>query len=112
MQTIKNARRDYLAARVPGAATALDVMYILTNDHGEFIDRLKETLRGDGWRTIVTSADLALDQEQIGVSMAVDMDIARQAAVFVGNGVRALLLYFYFLLASLIWRCTVVELYE
>jgi hypothetical protein len=30
---------------------------------------------------------LVLDQEQTDVNMAVDMDIARRAAVFIGNGV-------------------------
>jgi len=76
-------------------------MYILTNDRGEFMDQLKQTLRRDGWPTIVTGADLTLDQEQIGVSMAVDMDIARQAAVFIGNGVRVVFFFFSCLVSSL-----------
>ncbi|KAJ7701154.1 hypothetical protein B0H17DRAFT_924733, partial [Mycena rosella] len=33
-----------------------------------------------------TSADLVLDAEQADVGMAVDMEIARRAAVFLGNG--------------------------
>jgi hypothetical protein len=36
---------------------------------------------------VVTTEDLGLDQQQIAVSMAVDMEIARRAAVFIGNGV-------------------------
>ncbi|KAJ7890400.1 hypothetical protein B0H13DRAFT_2666016 [Mycena leptocephala] len=37
------------------------------------------------WK-VTTSQDLVLDAEQTEVSMAVDMEIARRAAVFVGNG--------------------------
>lgn len=70
----------------------LDVMYLLTNAKGEWLDMLKGLLRKDGWHTIVTSADLELDVEQTDVNMAVDMDIARKAAVFIGNGVSVLIL--------------------
>jgi hypothetical protein len=41
----------------------------------------------DGWSHVATTQDLELTQEQKDVSMAVDMEIARKAAVFVGNGV-------------------------
>ncbi|KAJ8691310.1 hypothetical protein PTI98_010894 [Pleurotus ostreatus] len=50
------------------------------------MDALKQALRNDGWHTIATSKDLTLDEEQTDVNMAVDMDIARRAAVFIGNG--------------------------
>jgi hypothetical protein len=63
------------------------VLYLLTNEHDEWLDVLKEILRKDGWETVVTNHELELDAEQIDVSMAVDMDIARRAAVFIGNGV-------------------------
>ncbi|KAF7350131.1 hypothetical protein MVEN_01315400 [Mycena venus] len=83
------ARRDYLALaeNVNGTETSatLDVMYILNNEKSQWIDELKRALQLDGW-TVVTSQDLVLDTEQTDVSMAVDMEIARQAAVFVGNG--------------------------
>ncbi|KAJ7919880.1 hypothetical protein B0H13DRAFT_2319984 [Mycena leptocephala] len=57
---VAEARRDYLVHATPRNAT-LDV-------------------------TVAASQDLVLDAEQKGVSMAVDMEIARRAAVFVGNG--------------------------
>ncbi|KAJ7473630.1 hypothetical protein B0H11DRAFT_1728982 [Mycena galericulata] len=83
------ARRDYLA-HVPGLGgevghPTLDVMYLLTNERSKWIDQLKIALRKDGW-TVATSQDLVLDTEQTDVSMAVDMEIARRAEVFVGNG--------------------------
>jgi len=49
---------------------------------------MKPFLQSSGWHTIVTTQDLELDQEQKDVGMAVDMEYARKAAVFIGNGVR------------------------
>jgi hypothetical protein len=85
LQKIDTARKEYIAASSPG--TVLDIMYILTNQAGDWLDELKRDLQKDGYNTIVTSRDLVLDQEQIGVNMAIDMDISRRAAVFIGNGV-------------------------
>lgn len=65
---------------------ALDVMYLLTNDRSSWMKELIRALRKDGWETIRTSGDLELDQLGLDVNMAVDMDIAGRAAVFVGNG--------------------------
>ncbi|KAJ6586575.1 hypothetical protein B0H10DRAFT_2168048 [Mycena sp. CBHHK59/15] len=80
------SRRDYLAhAADAGLSRTLDVMYILTNEKGEWIDKLKNGLNDDGW-VISSSEELTLDAEQKDVSMAVDMEIARRAAVFIGNG--------------------------
>jgi hypothetical protein len=61
-------------------------VYILSNEkRTAWMDGLK-MLQKEGW-TVVASRDLVLDAEQKDVSMAVDMEIARRAAVFVGNGV-------------------------
>jgi hypothetical protein len=62
------------------------VIYVLTNEQSAWITDLKEALQRDGW-TVATTRDLVLDTEQRDVSMAVDMEIARRAAVFLGNGV-------------------------
>jgi len=91
LQKIHTAREEYIAASSPG--TVLDIMYILTNQAGDWLDELKRELQKDGYNTIVTSRDLVLDQDQIGVNMAIDMDISRRAAVFIGNGVSAVFLY-------------------
>lgn len=70
-----------------------DVMYLLTNEKGEWPDQLLVALKMDGWPTIRTSRDLLMETvEQKEVAMAIDMEIARRAAVFVGNGVCFLLL--------------------
>ncbi|KAG6841017.1 hypothetical protein C0991_002565, partial [Blastosporella zonata] len=82
----KDSRDDYAKAS-PGRRRALDIMYLLTNDKGEWMDQLRAALRKDGWNTIVTSNDLELDSEGVDTNMAIDMEIARKAAVFVGNGV-------------------------
>ncbi|KAJ7838377.1 hypothetical protein B0H14DRAFT_2244116, partial [Mycena olivaceomarginata] len=57
-------------------------MYLLTDEKSSWIDGLKET-----W-TVAGRDDSGpgADTEQTDVSMAVDMEIARRAAVFVGNG--------------------------
>ncbi|KAJ6626662.1 hypothetical protein B0H10DRAFT_1941672 [Mycena sp. CBHHK59/15] len=63
----------------------LDLMYLLTNKKGQWIDELKSAFKADGW-SISMSGDLVLDTEQTHVSMAVEMEIAWCVAVFVGNG--------------------------
>ena len=82
---ISQARKEYKGVT--------DVMYLLTNEKGEWLDQLLVALKMDGWPTIRTSRDLLLETvEQKEVAMAIDMEIARRAAVFVGNGVCFLLL--------------------
>ncbi|KAJ7756381.1 hypothetical protein DFH07DRAFT_820357 [Mycena maculata] len=85
LKKVRDARSDYLLA-LNGRHQTLDVLYILTNEHDEWLDELLDAFKKDHWGTIVTSHELELDAEQIEVSMAVDMDIARRAAVFIGNG--------------------------
>ncbi|KAG6888409.1 hypothetical protein C0995_008413 [Termitomyces sp. Mi166 len=80
----REARRDYAKSSFRG--TRLEVVYLLTNEKGEWLEDLKTSLKDDGWKKIVTSHDLELDSEGIEVGMAIDMDIARRAAVFIGNG--------------------------
>ncbi|KAG5636177.1 hypothetical protein H0H81_008912 [Sphagnurus paluster] len=82
----RNSRDDYVNASTGGRRRTLDIMYLLTNEKGEWIEKLKAALSKDGWNTIVTTNDLELDSEGIDTGMAIDMDIARKAAVFVGNG--------------------------
>ncbi|KAL1742710.1 hypothetical protein HDZ31DRAFT_75337 [Schizophyllum fasciatum] len=87
VQKARDAKRDYLAeGQKKGEERVLDVMYILTNDESAWLDELKDALHKDGWTTIVTTKDLQFDQETMDVSMAVDMELARLAAVFIGNG--------------------------
>jgi len=86
---IKTARDDYKKAAKAGEVRHLDVLFLLTNDKTDWVMNLKKELSKDGWNTIVTTQDLELDQEQKDVGMAVDMDFARKAAVFIGNGVSS-----------------------
>jgi hypothetical protein len=90
---IKASRDDYIRAAKPGEIRHLDVLFLLTNDKTDWITNLKKELSKDGWNTIVTTRDLELDQEQKDVGMAVDMDFARKAAVFIGNGVSSISLF-------------------
>lgn len=88
LRKIGDSRRDYLlAAQKDGKEETVDVLYILTNDDSEWLTEVKMTMKNDGWRVITTSRDLKLDMEAKDVSMAVDMEIATKAAVFIGNGV-------------------------
>ncbi|KAJ7501940.1 hypothetical protein B0H11DRAFT_1713357 [Mycena galericulata] len=81
------ARSEYLAhaAGLGAMHPTLDVLYLLTNEKSTWVDELKDALRIDGW-WIAASEDLVFDTEQTDVAMAVDMEIARRAEVFVGNG--------------------------
>lgn len=87
VQKARDSRDDYIRASKDLYKETLDVMYLLTNEHGEWLASMKDALKRDGWDIIVTSNDLELDSEQTDVNMAVDMDIAWRAAVFIGNGV-------------------------
>jgi hypothetical protein len=87
LATIRNARDQYLAA---GQGRTLDILYVLTNAGADWFGPFKATMLADGWGTVVSGSDLIfLSDEQREVGMAVDMEIARRAAVFIGNGVRA-----------------------
>lgn len=87
-QKARTSREAYAnAARAAERRRNLDVMYLLTNEKGPWLQQMKDALKNDGWNTIVTSSDLVLNDEQMDVNMAVDMEIARKAAVFIGNGV-------------------------
>jgi hypothetical protein len=86
LDKIRVSREEYIAAR-PGENRVLDIIFLMTNDATSWVDELKTELMQSGWNTVVTSKDLELDQEQKDVSMAVDMEFAIKAAVFIGNGV-------------------------
>ncbi|KAJ7334679.1 hypothetical protein DFH08DRAFT_916123 [Mycena albidolilacea] len=83
VRKIHDARDDYVNA---GPGRLLDVLYLLTNEQGVWLDELRVELKAAGWHSIVTTRDLQLDAEQTDVSMAIDMQLARKAAVFIGNG--------------------------
>ncbi|KAJ7617353.1 hypothetical protein FB45DRAFT_933987 [Roridomyces roridus] len=83
VKKVAEARKDYLVGHEGGT---LDVVYVLTNGEKEWVEALGEALRADGWARVLSSVDLVLDKEQMDVAMAVDMELARKAEVFVGNG--------------------------
>ncbi|KAF8961932.1 hypothetical protein BDZ97DRAFT_1663420 [Flammula alnicola] len=83
---IRQSRRDYLVAAKPDERRVLDTLFLLTNDKSGWVDSMRPLLKREGWNTIVTTKELVLDQEQNDVNMAVDMEFARKAAVFIGNG--------------------------
>ncbi|EJD41667.1 hypothetical protein AURDEDRAFT_90117 [Auricularia subglabra TFB-10046 SS5] len=85
VERVRAVRKDYLRTS-PSTGPILDTMHIMTNGAPTWVAELKAALTMDGWEIIVSSAELKLDDEQTDVSMAVDMEIGRRAAVFVGNG--------------------------
>jgi len=97
LEKIRSSRKEYIASAKPGEHRVLDVLYFLTNDKSGWVEGLKERFRNEGWYTIVTTNELELDQEQKDVGMAVDMDLARKAAVFIGNGVGRIYSFVLFL---------------
>ncbi|EIN11679.1 hypothetical protein PUNSTDRAFT_98867 [Punctularia strigosozonata HHB-11173 SS5] len=88
LEKVREARDAYIREHDPalGSTTVLDVVHVLSDGDEEWLRALERGLRDSGWGTVVTSKDLALDSEQTGVGMTVDMEIARKAAVFIGNG--------------------------
>jgi hypothetical protein len=91
-QRIEEVRTAYVAN---GRARILDILYVATNADPDWIESFKTALRKEGWSTVVTVGDLTLSDEQFGVSMALDMEICRKAAVFVGNGVSPTFFFFF-----------------
>lgn len=94
MNKIRESRKAYIDAAEAGDMRYLDTIYILTNDKTEWIEELKRMLHEDGWNHVITTRQLELDAQQKDVGMAVDMDLARRAAVFIGNGVSFFFLFF------------------
>jgi hypothetical protein len=84
MESIEQARVDYMAEY---PHRALDVLYVMSNAKPAWIAAFSERMRAEGWEIVIGSSDLVLNMQQTEVSMAVDMEIARRAEVFVGNGV-------------------------
>jgi hypothetical protein len=85
LATIRRARAEYTAAHPD---RALDVLFVLTNADATWVHEFAGMMRKEGWGTVVGTPDLTLDAEQTEVGMAVDMELARRAEVFIGNGVR------------------------
>ncbi|KAL0570566.1 hypothetical protein V5O48_011385, partial [Marasmius crinis-equi] len=85
VEKIRRCRDEY-AKSFQGEDVVLDTMYLLTNAKGEWLAGLKRKLQDEGWHSIVTSKDLVLNADQMDANMAIDMDLARRAAVFIGNG--------------------------
>ncbi|TEB34201.1 hypothetical protein FA13DRAFT_1707769 [Coprinellus micaceus] len=65
----------------------LNVLYILTNAKSAWLDDFIHQLQNShGWK-IITSHDIVFgDSQEKDVGMAVDMDLARRSAMFMGNG--------------------------
>ena len=76
-----------------GARRKLDTVFLMTNAGHAWQEQMKRRLRDSGWTTIVMSQDLVLDVQQTEVSVAIDMELVRKAAVFIGNGVCFILCY-------------------
>ena len=87
---VKQAKRSYEAH----IGQDLSVLYIMSNDHTDWIESLKDAFMQDGWQRVVMSHDLKFNPQQQDVSVAVDMEIGRSSAVFIGNGVRNVMIYF------------------
>ncbi|KAI0027380.1 hypothetical protein K488DRAFT_61691, partial [Vararia minispora EC-137] len=83
VRKVRAVRSDALAHGV-----TLDRMYVLTNGDRTWLEGLKRELRAADphmWKSIGTSRDLELTEEQKFVSQAMDMLVATRAEVFIGN---------------------------
>ncbi|KDQ18539.1 hypothetical protein BOTBODRAFT_28926 [Botryobasidium botryosum FD-172 SS1] len=73
-------------ATVKKAYPGLERVFLLTNGDKAWVAKLKQVLRSAGWKAVVSSLDLDLSYQEIGLGPAIDMEIARRADVFIGNG--------------------------
>jgi hypothetical protein len=64
----------------------------MTNGKGRRVGGLIELLLEDGWKSVRASGDLVLSDAARAVSQGVDMAVGHWAEVFIGNGVRSLIL--------------------
>ena len=96
LEKIQKSRDEYIRAASPGEHRALDMIFLLTNDATSWVDELKRNLTQSGWHSVITTKDLKLNQEQKDVGLAVDMEFAIKAAVFIGNGVSLAFFYMFF----------------
>jgi len=80
---------DHIAERMANVKKAypgLERVFLLTNGDKAWVAKLKQVLRSAGWKAVVSSLDLDLSYQDIGLGPAIDMEIARRADVFIGNG--------------------------
>jgi len=96
LKKIRAAKWDYEQAAKAGEKRLLDVLFLMTNEKAEWQAKITKMLRAEGWGTVVTTKDLRLDSEQHEVGMVVDMELARKAAVFIGNGVSIFVSLFHY----------------
>ena len=63
-------------------------IYLLTDAHGPWLDEVRMWLESEGWDHVwVGREDIYPRWREREVGVAVDMEVARRAGVFVGNGV-------------------------
>jgi len=86
LEKIQKSREEYIRAANPGEHRVLNTLFLLTNDATGWVDELKQKIMQSGWHTVVTTKDLEVNSEQKDVGLAVDMEFAIKAAVFIGNG--------------------------
>jgi hypothetical protein len=75
----------------PGEERRLDILFVMTNAKKDWVKQFKKSLEDSnaGWIKLVLSKDFKLDFEETGANMAIDMEVARMAAVYIGNGVSS-----------------------
>jgi len=63
-------------------------IYIMTDAPGEWAEEIRGWLASDAWdKVFVGAADVYPDWQDHEVGIAADMEIARRAGVYIGNGV-------------------------
>jgi hypothetical protein len=66
----------------------LTTLYILTNARSQWLDEFTARLEKEHFWRIVTSHDIVHgNAQEKDAGMAIDMDLARRSAMFMGNGV-------------------------
>ncbi|KAF6743481.1 hypothetical protein DFP72DRAFT_827845 [Ephemerocybe angulata] len=90
IKRIEDARDDWEKETFAGQKLEshyIHTIYILTNALPEWHDEFAKKLKHDHKWNVVTSHDIVFgDAQEKDVGMAIDMELARRAGIFLGNG--------------------------
>lgn len=89
MVTKAGLAREQYAATLPSAQAPPDRVYIASDDP-QLVEQLKEELlkdTGGMWTSVTSSSELLLQGIETAAKQGVELELARRAALFVGNGV-------------------------
>jgi len=84
VERLRQARSEHIA-QLSWLAPRPNRVFLMTNGDRRWVHRLKHRLLDDGWKDVITSMELDVHGVEREVDQEIDIEIARRAALFVGN---------------------------